>query len=495
MLNLLERYFNAENKLRSVVIIILVLTVLYMLYKIYTKNKFYEGFREQVRNSRTNGTNVPVVAKNVTIESLVGTINELSDKIKEIQNKLDEIKNKSSLSNGDREENLRLIKDLDVKFKELRSHQEEIKNKQMVPNISQEEVTKFVNEKINSLEGKINDLKAKQEELKSVSNNVTSGVSQDDVSKLIDGKINGFDARFNELKTRQSLSQDDVSKLIDGKINVIGDKINDLKVQQDALKNNPIQTDTITKLINDKINVFDTKINGLMSMFDDLKKNQPGLQNLKKLHILSDNSDPGSEQLVIGDVKSTNLRLGHDAEYSWIQSHGNKPLRINQLGNNVEIGAPLYTGEIYTNGLKFSKNWTGYPDNATDKSEISNDITNYKQLMIVGNKSAGSNRKVGVWDELSVHGNQIIDGDLSVGGNLGSNKYTYVNRYSEGGVQPTLQRIQNKAALLEVNPLGGNQAPGCPDPTNWSAVCPANSVMVGLTNSCDKFYPICKSLK
>jgi hypothetical protein len=56
--------------------------------------------------------------------------------------------------------------------------------------------------------------------------------------------------------------------------------------------------------------------------------------------------------------------------------------------------------------IKLSKGWTGYPDNATDKSEISNDTNGYKTLMIVGNKSndAAGPRRVGVWDDLTAYG-------------------------------------------------------------------------------------------
>jgi hypothetical protein len=68
------------------------------------------------------------------------------------------------------------------------------------------------------------------------------------------------------------------------------------------------------------------------------------------------------------------------------------------------------------NNVKFSQGWTGFPDNATDKSEISNDITNPygKQLMIAGNKSAGGPRKVGIWDELNMNGQLNVNGDFRI---------------------------------------------------------------------------------
>ncbi len=68
------------------------------------------------------------------------------------------------------------------------------------------------------------------------------------------------------------------------------------------------------------------------------------------------------------------------------------------------------------NGIKFSKNWTGYPDNRIDGAEIANDVGGSKKLMIVGNRADGSGiRKVGLWDELHVHGKLLSD-QLCMGG-------------------------------------------------------------------------------
>ena len=52
---------------------------------------------------------------------------------------------------------------------------------------------------------------------------------------------------------------------------------------------------------------------------------------------LTYDGDANSEQLIIGTTDRSNLRLGKTAEYSWIQSHGSKPLKINPIGNEVHI--------------------------------------------------------------------------------------------------------------------------------------------------------------
>jgi hypothetical protein len=48
-------------------------------------------------------------------------------------------------------------------------------------------------------------------------------------------------------------------------------------------------------------------------------------------------TDANGEQFVIGNTNESNLRLGRHTDYSWIQSHGSKPLKINPLGNDVCI--------------------------------------------------------------------------------------------------------------------------------------------------------------
>jgi hypothetical protein len=75
-------------------------------------------------------------------------------------------------------------------------------------------------------------------------------------------------------------------------------------------------------------------------------------------------------------------------------------------------------GAVIASGIKFSKAWSGSPDKAKDKSEISNDVAGFKKLMIVGNKAAGAERRVGVWDRLDVHGTMGVDGSVDAKGVL-----------------------------------------------------------------------------
>ncbi len=64
-----------------------------------------------------------------------------------------------------------------------------------------------------------------------------------------------------------------------------------------------------------------------------------------------------------------------------------------------------------SNPLRFTSAWSGFPDQAANQAEISNDTLNYKSLMIVGNRSSGT-RKVSIWDRLDVNGNIQVNGDV-----------------------------------------------------------------------------------
>ncbi|MCA2504109.1 MAG: hypothetical protein IM550_11970 [Microcystis sp. M54BS1] len=55
--------------------------------------------------------------------------------------------------------------------------------------------------------------------------------------------------------------------------------------------------------------------------------------------VLPQPQDPSGQILVLGSTNASNLRLGYHQDYSWIQSHGSKPLLINRLGNNIGIGS------------------------------------------------------------------------------------------------------------------------------------------------------------
>jgi hypothetical protein len=56
-----------------------------------------------------------------------------------------------------------------------------------------------------------------------------------------------------------------------------------------------------------------------------------------RLQVIDVNQDANGGALVLGPKAQSNLRLGYHQDYSWIQSHGGKPLLINSIGNPVGV--------------------------------------------------------------------------------------------------------------------------------------------------------------
>ena len=56
-----------------------------------------------------------------------------------------------------------------------------------------------------------------------------------------------------------------------------------------------------------------------------------------KLHIIGTPESSTGSSLILGDTNLSNLRLGYNTSYTWIQSHGRVPLFINEVGNDVFI--------------------------------------------------------------------------------------------------------------------------------------------------------------
>lgn len=54
-----------------------------------------------------------------------------------------------------------------------------------------------------------------------------------------------------------------------------------------------------------------------------------------KLQIINTVEDANGTTLILGNIDGPNLRMGYNTDYNWIQSHGGRPLRINDLGNDL----------------------------------------------------------------------------------------------------------------------------------------------------------------
>lgn len=95
----------------------------------------------------------------------------------------------------------------------------------------------------------------------------------------------------------------------------------------------------------------------------------------------------------------------------------------------VEVGSNA-------NALRFTSGWSNFPAAGSNFSEISNDITSYKTLMIIGNRSNdGSTRRVSVWDRLEVNGNLAVSGKVTASAyNIQFYQYTFAA--INNGAQP-----------------------------------------------------------
>jgi hypothetical protein len=94
---------------------------------------------------------------------------------------------------------------------------------------------------------------------------------------------------------------------------------------------------------------------------------------------------------------------------------------INALTSGYQLhvkGTAGVSGQVdlltESNPIRFSGAYSGYPDSGVNNTEICNDTSTNKLLMIVGNKSAGDARKVGIWDDLQVARDLRVSRDLHI---------------------------------------------------------------------------------
>ncbi|HEX2926608.1 MAG TPA: tail fiber domain-containing protein [Ruminiclostridium sp.] len=104
---------------------------------------------------------------------------------------------------------------------------------------------------------------------------------------------------------------------------------------------------------------------------------------------------------------------GQRVALSW-NSNGNVGIgTVNPTADKLDVSGNVRLMSR-TNPLRFSSEWTAFPDLTTNQAEICNDTTYHKALMIVGNQSAGQGRKVAIWDRLDVNGLLYINGNMEL---------------------------------------------------------------------------------
>ena len=115
--------------------------------------------------------------------------------------------------------------------------------------------------------------------------------------------------------------------------------------------------------------------------------------------LVNTNKDGATSTRLFLDAATGNVGIGTTQADARLTVQGGM-----QIADTVTIGGRVDMLTTF-NPIRFSSTWSGFPDDKTNGAEISNDVTGYKTLMIVGNKSAGGPRSVSIWDVLNVNGN------------------------------------------------------------------------------------------
>ena len=106
-----------------------------------------------------------------------------------------------------------------------------------------------------------------------------------------------------------------------------------------------------------------------------------------------------------------------------IETNGQVGIGTNTPDDKLDVAGRL---RILTdsNPIRFTSGWSNFPN--ANRAEISNDTGSYKTLMIVGNRSAGAERRVDVWDRLEVNGKLHVSSRLTAGTPSTANSGSYV---------------------------------------------------------------------
>lgn len=116
-------------------------------------------------------------------------------------------------------------------------------------------------------------------------------------------------------------------------------------------------------------------------------------------------------QAAVGNYALLQSAGGGDQGTTFLNSPTTIRLRIGNGDKASVEGDGSFIVGWAANPLKFSTNWSGFPDGVLrNRAEICNDTVTYKTLMIVGNRSNGGVRRVSVWDKLEVNGELTVTG-------------------------------------------------------------------------------------
>ena len=181
-----------------------------------------------------------------------------------------------------------------------------------------------------------------------------------------------------------------------------------------------------------------------------------------KMQIIGNEEDPNGMTFVLGNVNGPNLRLGYNTNYTWMQSHGGRPLYVNHLGNDVILN---FAGGYVGIGI----------EKPTAKLDVRGGLVRSQNGIITPTVNISS------WDAPAVG----TGGAISLSGKTGNSSPVYSFAYIIGAKETNLtNNYAGYFAIHTVSGGGGNEL----NSANYERfrVASNGNVGIGTTSPTDK---------
>lgn len=142
--------------------------------------------------------------------------------------------------------------------------------------------------------------------------------------------------------------------------------------------------------------------------------------------------------------------------------------KASETDNLFDVGIDTTVrGQVNANAFNFNgfKNWdSGNFNDTGEGASIVNDNGNYKALMLLGNRSAGGNRKVLIYDDATVHGSLNVNGTTTTNAitcrghiQLPSNGGSWLNGATNGNIRGSQQSSGSYHPIISQTTSSGHK--------------------------------------